>query len=715
MTHRHDGSGATGAAPAEAMAAVLERMSEELAFVSPGSNEGLLPLNALLMDLERLPGLAGERSAAVSVCRRWLDAVLDGEGLFSAPDIQNLQTWVHWFLDDLIAEETGRPTMALPVQWRDIAGLGAATSSVTARPPIAPPGPATPAVVGAEVPSFRLRLPDDIELLREFHSESLELLRGIEQSVLALEDGSATPETVHSIFRAFHTFKGSAGFLQLDALRDFAHELESLLDEVRSGRLALGPVVIEAILGGADILAASIATVGAQVGGAQPVGPIPLPGAVVLATVQRALRGETAPVVAVAPSPPRETPAPILTAASDHAEAFVRVDAGKLDALVNLVGELVITQSYVLGAQETPSNQNLELGYALRKLTRITRELQHATLSMRMVPIASLFRRMGRLVRDLSASLGKQARLLTSGEDTELDRHLVEQMADPLVHMIRNALDHGVETPQQRQAAGKDPVATIRLAASHSHGGVRIEISDDGRGIDTRAVRERALEKQLIHAESDLSEQDTLALIFLPGFTTASAVTEVSGRGVGMDVVKGHIDALRGHIDITTDPGQGTRFAIRLPLTLSQIDGFLVGVAGERFILPSASVRECFQVGEGSIASVHERSEMVDVRGQQLPLLRLDHCLGLRDVGQSVNTGIIVVLETSVGARALWVDEVLGKQEVIIKSLGPTFASQNLVGGGAILADGRVALILEAESLARLPSAARRPNRREIA
>jgi two-component system, chemotaxis family, sensor kinase CheA len=714
MTHRHDGSGATGAAPPEAVAAVLERMSEELAFVSPGSNEGLLPLNALLMDLERLPGLCGERVAALAIARRWLDAVLDGEGLFSATDIQNLQTWVHWFFDDLIAEETGRPAMALPVQWRQPPTSGFSPPSVAGHEPAIEVTASAAEVVATEVPSFRLRLPDDIELLREFHSESLELLRGIEQSVLALEDGTATPETVHSIFRAFHTFKGSAGFLQLDALRDFAHELESLLDEVRSGRLALGPVVIEAILGGADVLAASIATVGAQVGGALAVGPIPLPGATVLATVQRALRGESAPVVVVA-QPPREVSPPILAAASDHAEAFVRVDAGKLDALVNLVGELVITQSYVLGAQETPSNQNLELGYALRKLTRITRELQHATLSMRMVPIASLFRRMGRLVRDLSASLGKQARLLTHGEDTELDRHLVEQMADPLVHMIRNALDHGVETPEMRIAAGKDPVATIRLGASHSHGGVRIEISDDGRGIDTRAVLARALEKQLIRAETDLSEHDILALIFLPGFTTASAVTEVSGRGVGMDVVKGHIDALRGHIDITTDPGKGTTFAVRLPLTLSQIDGFLVGVAGERYILPSASVRECFQVGEGSIASVHEHSELVDVRGQPLPLLRLDHCLGLRERGHSPGTGIIVVLETSVGARALWVDEVLGKQEVIIKSLGSTFASQNLVGGGAILADGRVALILEAESLARLPAGSRRPSQRDVA
>jgi two-component system chemotaxis sensor kinase CheA len=323
---------------------------------------------------------------------------------------------------------------------------------------------------------------------------------------------------------------------------------------------------------------------------------------------------------------------------------------------------------------------------------------------MRMQPVATLFSKMNRLVRDLAASLGKQARLVVAGEETELDRHLVEQMADVLVHMIRNALDHGVETPQQRLAMGKDPTATIRLTASHAHGGVLIEVADDGRGIDASIVRQRAIERGLLAEDAKADEKEVLRLIFLPGFTTAAAVTDLSGRGVGMDVVKGRIDALRGHVDLATTVGAGATFSIRLPLTLSQIDGFLVRVGSERFILPAPAVRECFRLSTESLASVHERGEMVDVRGRQVPLIRLASALNLRLGGAPTADGLVVRVETSVGERALLVDEVLGKQEVIIKNLGDTFASQAIVTGGAILSDGRVALILDTEALARQPA-----------
>jgi two-component system chemotaxis sensor kinase CheA len=712
-----EGAGKAGAMPVEALAALLERIAEELAFVTAGTNDGLLPLNALLIDLEQLPGLPVDSAPAeaISIARRWVDAILDGDGTFSAAAIQNLHAWHDWFLDHLVARETGRPAVAVPVQWR----VSAAAVAAAAPPPVSvaassvahSPSPST-----GDMPSFALRLPADLELLREFHSESLELLRSIEQSVLELEAGSAGPVVVNSIFRAFHTFKGSAGFLQLEALRDFAHQLESLLDEVRAGRLPVGPAVIAAILGGADVLAGCVAEVGEQISGAKAPQPIEMAVAPVLALVRQALTGEAPAVVPVTipvsspPSLPSGAPAPVpvsttasapAPAAVDRAEAFVRVDAGKLDALVNLVGELVITQAFVLENRELRGADNLELGYAIRKLQRITRDLQHNALSMRMVPISGLFRKMSRLVRDLAGTLGKQARLVVVGEETELDRHLVEQMGDPLVHMIRNALDHGVETPEVRIAAGKDPVATVRLAAAHAHGGVLIEVADDGRGIDAAAVRARAVDKQLINPDRELTREETLALIFLPGFTTAAAVTEVSGRGVGMDVVKGHIEALRGHVDIATNVGAGTTFSIRLPLTLSQIDGFLIRVGGERYILSAAVVRECFRPGPQSIATVHERGEMVDVRGRQIPLLRLAESLSMRGAASRPDTGIIVLLDTGVGERALLVDEVLGKQEVIIKNLGETFVGQALVAGGAILSDGRVALILDAEALAR--------------
>jgi len=714
----------SGVLPVEAAAALLERLAEELAFVTAGSSDGLLPVNALIMDLEHLPGLGAAEPLAegLAVARRWLDELLDGEGLFTPSIIQNLHAWHDWFFDYLIARETGRPTVAFPVQWRLPVSVPSPAAAVPTLPSAAPVAQATSPVKDADSPSFQLRLPDDIELLREFHSESLELLRSIEASVLALEEGSAGPDVVNAIFRAFHTFKGSAGFLQLEALRDFAHQLESLLDEVRSGRLAVSRRVIDAILAGADVLAACVVDVGDQVSGAVPVQPIRMAVAPVLILVRRALAPESASEVEPTASPtptagiaPVDGPSGAANAVHvDRAETFVRVDAGKLDALVNLVGELVITQAFVLENRELKGADNLELGYAVRKLQRITRELQHNALSMRMVPISGLFRKMSRLVRDLGASLGKQARLVIVGEETELDRHLVEQMGDVLVHMIRNALDHGVETPDERVAAGKDPTATVRLTAAHAHGGVLIEVADDGRGINDAAVYARAVEKRLVDPQHDLTREDRLALIFLPGFTTASAVTDVSGRGVGMDVVKGNIEALRGHVDIATEMGRGTTFSIRLPLTLSQIDGFLIRVSGERYILSSAAVRECFRPGPQSLSTVHERGEMVDVRGRQVPMLRLASLLGLRTPATTAQTGIIVLLDTGAGERAVLVDEVLGKQEVIIKNLGDTFVGQTLVTGGAILADGRVALILDAEALARHPVRAM-PVREDVA
>ena len=698
-----------GVTPVDAMATLLERFAEEFAFLMPGTADGVLPVNALLMDLEQLPGIEADPipAQAIEIARRWMDQVLDGDGFFSASTIQNLHAWHDWFLDHLLARETGRPIVPMPVQWR--LGDSAVSTAVDHRPQVKESASAIPTPEGSQGPNphFSLRLPSDLELLQEFHIESLELLRSIEQSVLELESGTAGPDVVNAVFRAFHTFKGSAGFLQLEALRDFAHELESLLEEVRSGRLAVGRRVIDAILAGADALAGCIAQVGIQVSGAEPTGPIEISAGPVLTLIKRALDREpdadVAPSVSTSPQATETQPQPVSATHVERNEAVVRVDAAKLDAMVNLVGELVITQAYVLENQAQKASENLDLDYAIRKLTRITRELQHNALSMRMVPISGLFRKMSRLVRDLAASLGKQARLQLDGEDTELDRHLVEQMQDPLVHMIRNALDHGVEKSDQRIRDGKDPVATIRLSASHAHGGVLIQVADDGRGINGEALKKRALEKGLIDPRRELSDPESLALIFLPGLSTAAAVTEVSGRGVGMDVVKGHIEALRGHVGIQTELGRGTTFSIQLPLTLSQIDGFLIGVAGERYILAAAAVRECFRHESQLIASVHERSGMVSVRGRQIPLLRLANCLSLAAQTRRTDDGIVVLLETSVGTRAILVDEVLGKQEVIIKNLGDTFAKQSLITGGAILADGRVALILDAETLARQP------------
>jgi two-component system chemotaxis sensor kinase CheA len=379
----------------------------------------------------------------------------------------------------------------------------------------------------------------------------------------------------------------------------------------------------------------------------------------------------------------------------------IRVDAAKLDDMVNLVGELVIAQSMVIGAAEGSQLADVDRDQAMRSLMRITRELQRNATTLRMVPISGLFRKMTRLVRDLSAQVGKQVRLELIGEDTELDRQLVDRMGDPLLHMIRNAVDHGVELPAERQAAGKDAIGIVRLSAAHESGGVVIRVADDGRGLDGDRLMSKALEKGLIKGDGPRTLAERLELIFLPGFSTASAVTDISGRGVGMDVVRRHIEGLRGAIDIASTVGVGTTFTIRLPLTLALIDGLLVRVGGERYVLPTLAVRECFRPEPGAVSAVHEQGEIVNLRGHQIPVLRLGAYLQKAAQSPDPCEGILVVIEAAGSIRAVLVDELLGKQDMIIKKLGNTFDGNPVVSGGAVLGDGSVGLILSADALVR--------------
>jgi two-component system chemotaxis sensor kinase CheA len=346
--------------------------------------------------------------------------------------------------------------------------------------------------------------------------------------------------------------------------------------------------------------------------------------------------------------------------------------------------------------------QDRQLARFLRQLARITTDLQHNAMSLRMVPIRATFQKMNRLVRDLSSSQGKKIQLQLAGEETELDRNIVEELSDPLVHMIRNSADHGIETPAEREAKGKNPTGTIRLQAFHQGGGIVIRITDDGRGLDKERILAKALQKGLIEPNTALSEKEIFELIFAPGFSTAEKVTEISGRGVGMDVVRGNISRLRGRIEVDSVLGQGSTFTIFLPLTLAIIDGLLVSVGSERFILPTLSVRECLRVNDAQITTVQGRGELISVRGKLMPLTRLGDLLGIDPSAKCPSEGIIVVAESGTLSRCLLVDEMLGKKEVVIKSLGDAFKTQSLLSGAAILGDGRVALILDVDAVTNL-------------
>ena len=385
-------------------------------------------------------------------------------------------------------------------------------------------------------------------------------------------------------------------------------------------------------------------------------------------------------------------------------KVVVKLDTRKLDALVDLMGELVIAQSMVVQHPVVQAQEDRDLERHLRQLSRITTDLQHNAMSLRMVPIRSVFQKMTRLVRDLATAQHKQVQLHLSGEDTELDRNIVEELADPLLHMMRNAVDHGIESPADRTAQGKTAQGNIHLHAAHQGGGILIRMRDDGKGLDSQKILAKALQRGLVPADSAPSEKDIYNLIFLPGFSTADTITDISGRGVGMDVVRGSINRLRGRIDIESVPGEGTTFNIFLPLTLAIIDGMLVGVGSERFILPTLTIRESLRPQPGMVFTVQGKGEVISVRGKLIPLVRLSDKLGIGGAASDPCEGIVMVVDSGARHRALLVDSLLGKQEVVIKSLGETFKHHKGMSGAAILGDGRVALIIDPDAVSQLSS-----------
>ena len=397
---------------------------------------------------------------------------------------------------------------------------------------------------------------------------------------------------------------------------------------------------------------------------------------------------------------PRATQAKQTPVAS--AAGVVRVDTHKLDGLIDLVGELVIAQSMVVQNPELKGITSEHLSRSLGQLRGITSDLQRTAMALRMVPIRNTFQKMARLVRDLAVQQGKEIHLVLEGEDTELDRNIVEELSDPLIHMIRNSADHGIESTDRRIADGKPRAGTITLRAFHQGGFIVIQIQDDGKGLVADRILSKAMERGLVKPDAHLDEQDVFELIFAPGFSTAEQITDVSGRGVGMDVVRRNIEKMRGKIEIQSVAGEGTMFTLFVPLTLAIIEGLLVGVGEQRYIIPTLSVRESFRPLPGMISTVHGRGEMVNVRGRLTPMLRLGNHLHTPVKSADPTQGIVVVVEAGQDSRCLLVDELIGKQEVVIKSLGEMFYNQTAFAGAAILGDGRVGLILDIHALVKL-------------
>jgi len=602
---------------------------------------------------------------------------------------------------------------------------------------------------------------DDVEILRDFCSETSESLQEVEEKILALEAEPTDMEIIHALFRTFHSMKGSAGFLELTALGGLAHETENLLDKARNRELLLESVSIGLLLHSIDLarglnenlslfldhgcrpdpVHTQYLPVERQVRAikhflrshtisAPPARrPTPSPAPKVV-TVPKQLgeilveKGEAAPAdigdaIAEQLSGKDEPIGRILVEkgkvnASQVNEALqtqllqkrdagvnktvsaIRVDTERLDTLMNLVGEIVIAQSQAMKLSTEFENEEGErLQTSLYEVDRLSRELQDQVMAVRMMPIGPTFKQFARFVRDTSRELGKHVELVITGEDTELDKTVIEQIGDPLKHLIRNSLDHGLETAEERVAAGKPAKGTLELRAGHQGGSVVIEVIDDGRGIPRDKILAKAIAKGLVPEDQELSDNQVLRLIFHPGFSTAEQVSSLSGRGVGMDVVKRNVESLRGTVDVESVEGKGSVLRIRLPLTLAIIEGMVVSVSGQPYILPVLSIVESIRPRAQDIKQVSGQGEVLFFRDEYLPLYRLYDWLDHEPVVTDPTQGIVMVVEDNAGRRALMADDLLGQQQVVIKNLEDNFTKLEGISGATILAEGNVALILD--------------------
>ena len=682
---------------------IASRLAAESIFAKAGTDEGLIPVYSLLADflaqIEPDSPLAGPGR----VLHRRLDALLDAASAWDEPSVQNLQEFVAWLPSALAAERSGEKSPPPPSGGTSV---------------IASASSAAAAAVEAAEELLALDLAENRELLGEFHVEALDHLQQIEAALLVLDASPDERDALNGLFRSFHTIKGVAGFLHLGPMHRLAHEVESLLDLARTDRLVLTPAIITEILKSRDALQEMISQITlALEQDKKPDRIVPVTG--LIAAVRSLARGEVSSA-ATAPAPSAErTEAPAAAAASASAgpsnpaseapagaakaatgvTSSVRVNTEKLDSLVDAVGELVIVQSQLQESARGADAGGTPLSRNLSQLGRITKELQLTAMSLRMVPIKPTFQRMERLVRDLSREFSKPCLFETRGEETEIDRTVVEEIVDPLVHMVRNSLDHGLEPPEARRAVGKPEQGRLRLAAYHEGSNLVVELSDDGRGIDRSKVLAKARALGLVPEGAALGPDEICGLIFLPGFSTADKVTAVSGRGVGMDVVKRNIERLRGQIQIDTQQGKGTTFRIRLPLTTAIIDGLLVRVGPERFILPAITVQMALRPARTMLATIQGRGEVLNHRGKILPVRRLHRIFGVEGAQEDPTAAILVIVEVGRSVYALLVDELLNKQEVVIKNLGAYLQGRPGVAGGAILGDGNIALILDPASL----------------
>jgi two-component system chemotaxis sensor kinase CheA len=552
------------------------------------------------------------------------------------------------------------------------------------------------------------------QLVKELVVESLEGLDTFDQEILAFERGGGTPDTWNNAFRVIHTIKGSSGCVGFPEVESVAHAGESLLAVLRDGRLAPHADTASSLLRFSDTLREMMRSI-EQTGSAGAadhsalirnllalqtgISKAATPGKQSFGFFEEEAEPEAPPPAAPQPEAiPKEVPKP------SAADSAIRVDVGQIDRLMNLVGELVLARNQIV--QATGQLSDAGLLTAVQRVNLITSELQESVMKTRMQPIGNVWSKVPRIIRDLCHELGKDVALVMEGNETELDRTIIEAIKDPMTHLIRNALDHGIESPDARIAAGKPAQGRLVLRAFHEGGQVNIEISDDGKGIDAERVVQKALQRGMVTAEQAgrMSRREQLDLVFLPGVSTADKVTNVSGRGVGMDVVRTNIEKIGGNVNLDSEPGQGATIRIKIPLTLAIIPALVVTCGGDRFAIPAASLIELVRIEGDQVAKSVEHINQAPVyrlRGNLLPLVDLAKELELTARRTADDALFFVVLQAEGRQFGLVVDNIQDTEEIVVKPLAREMKGLGVYAGATIMGDGKVALILDVLGLAR--------------
>ena len=562
------------------------------------------------------------------------------------------------------------------------------------------------------------------EMLKRFLDEANDIFEELEGALLQMELRPSDNELVEQVFRAFHSFKGNAGFFGFADLEKLSHIAEGILDSVRDGKNTTTPALVSVLLSVVDVLRAGMSQVSqgqdvhitdlakvieslAQLEKSAEFEP---PDIIRPESAETGLEPATDDEIAEAGSADEATKSVAIASlarkedvekkSSLPSQVALRVDVEKLDQLLDLVGEMVISVSMVSNSPDLAGLNLDRFEKSMMHLTKITRDIQDVSMSMRMIPLSGMFRKMVRLVRDVAMKENKKVDLEIIGEETEVDKTIIEQIADPLVHLMRNAVDHGVESPAERVAAGKPEAGRVTLEAKHSAGEVWILIKDDGNGIDRNKLVSKAIERGLANEEAyQWNDEDVYKLVFEPGLSTASQVSSISGRGVGMDVVKRNIEKLRGRIDIRSNPGEGTVFILRIPLTLAIIDGMIVQVGNIKYAIPITSINESLRPRAEQITVTPEGLELLNVRRRLLPVIRLHEVYKVSQAQTNLTKGILIVVEHDRKKYCLFVDELVGQHQIVIKGVPEYFGRVRGVSGFAILGDGEISTILDIAGL----------------